>query len=73
MKIAICGSMVFAKQMLKIKEDLKKLGHEVFVPSGVEDYADGTIAVEDKWGKIENNVIRDWFNVIKSSDAIMVT
>jgi hypothetical protein len=72
MKIAICGSMAFAKQMLDMKEKLENLGYEVRIPHGAKDYSNGNIAVEDKWKKIENDVIRNWYEVIKSSDAVLV-
>lgn len=72
MKIAICGSMAFSKQMIESKEKLESLGYEVKIPDGAENYADGSIAVEDKWKKIEDNLIRDWYKVIESSDAILV-
>lgn len=32
MKITICGSMVFAKEMLQAKAQLEKLGHTAYVP-----------------------------------------
>ncbi|MFA6415819.1 MAG: hypothetical protein WCW47_03600 [Candidatus Paceibacterota bacterium] len=72
MKIAICGSMTFAKQMIEIKEKLEASGHEVIIPHGVEEFADGTISVEDKWIKIENDLIRNWHKVIESSDGILI-
>jgi hypothetical protein len=71
-KIAICGSMAFAKQMLETREKLEDLGHEVRIPHGVEEYANGSILVEDKWKKLENDVIRNWHKVIESSDAVLV-
>ena len=35
MKIAICGSMKFAKEMLEFKEGLEDRGHEFIVPVNV--------------------------------------
>jgi len=72
MKIAICGSMAFSKEMLKVAEQLTELGHYVNIPEGAEEYANGHILVEDKWKKINKNLIRNWFKVIESSDAIVV-
>ena len=33
MKITVCGSMTFYKEMLEIKTSLESVGHEVFLPS----------------------------------------
>ena len=72
MKIAICGSMAFSKEMLTVAKQLTDLGHFVNIPIGAEEYANGNILVEDKWKKISENLIRNWFKVIESSDAIVV-
>lgn len=72
MKLAICGSMNFAKDMLEIKNNLEKSGNFVIVPANVEKYADGTIDIENKWEKIEFDLIRSYFDKIKSCDAILV-
>ncbi|MBN2459223.1 hypothetical protein JXB28_02970 [Candidatus Woesearchaeota archaeon] len=72
MKIAICGSMAFAKDMLSVKKELEKRGHKVTVPDRTEKHADGTIRNEDKWEKIELDVIKAYFNEIKKNDAIIV-
>lgn len=72
MKIAICGSMKFGKEMLEVKQELEKNGHEMIVPTNTESYADGTIDVENKWEKIELDVIRIYFEKIKEQDAILV-
>lgn len=72
MKIAICGSMAFAKDMLRIKKELEKRGHAVIVPAGTAKHADGTIRNEDKWEKLEFDVIKAYFNEIKKKDAILV-
>jgi predicted RNA-binding protein with PUA domain len=72
MKIALCGSMSVAKEILEIKEKLEKKKHDVIVPANVESYANGTIVVEDKWKKIESDVIKSYFEKIKTVDAILV-
>jgi hypothetical protein len=72
MKIAICASMTFAKEMLMAEKELKSLGHEVVVPLHADKYAEGTMTIENKWEKIEHDLIRGWFEVIKNSDAILV-
>src|SRR3990167_8032038 len=72
MKITICGSMAFAKDMLEIKQKLEEQNHIVIVPANTDKYANGTIDVENKWEKIELDVIRAYFEEIKKTDAILV-
>jgi hypothetical protein len=72
MKITICGSMAFAKEMLEIKQKLEEQNHIVIVPANTDKYANGTIDVENKWEKIELDVIRVYFDEIKKTDAILV-
>ena len=72
MKITICGSMAFAKDMLRIKQELERQGHIVIVPTNTNKYADSIIEVEDKWGKIGFDVFRTYFEEIKKADAILV-
>jgi hypothetical protein len=72
MKIAICGSMAFAKDMLIVKKELEKRRHEVTVPAGTEKHAKGIIKNEDKWEKLEIDPIKAYFNEIKKNDAIIV-
>ncbi len=64
--------MAFAKQILKIKKELENLGHDVIAPENIEKYANGTINIENKWEKIELDVIKAYFEKIKSCDAILV-
>lgn len=72
MKIAICGSMSFAKEMLEIQVGLEKLGHVAITPVDAEKYANGESLIDDKWTKIKNDVIKEWYKVIKDSDVVLV-
>ncbi len=72
MKIAICGSMNFGKEMIELKTKLEQKGHNVVVPENTESYADGTSSVEDKWEKIELDVFKTYFEKIKEQNAILV-
>ncbi len=72
MKIAICGSMSFAKEMLEIKKRLGDIGHKVIIQSDIEKYVKGIFHEEDKWRKIKYDVFKNYFNEIKNSDAILV-
>ena len=72
MKIAICSSMAFAKEMIEAKKSLVVLGHEVIIQHDVEEYAEGNRLDEDKWRKIDIDPFKTYFNEIKQSDAIIV-
>lgn len=72
MKIAICGSMAFSKEMIKIKEKLEQFGHEVILPANTEKYANGEKMLESKWAKIEGDLIRGYYNKIKECDAVFI-
>lgn len=72
MKITVCGSMVFAKEMLKIKQKLEKQNHIVVIPANTNKYAQGIIDIESKWEKLELDVFRAYFEEIKKTDAILI-
>ena len=76
MKITICGSMSFAKEMLNTKNQLEKIGHICFVPESTDDYAESKIekisGSESAQRKITNNFIRKHYGLIINSDAILV-
>jgi len=71
-KIAICGSMAFSKEMFNLKKQLEDLDHVVVVPAGIENFINGKIKVEDKWEKIDHDVFKSYFEKIKQNDAILV-
>jgi len=75
MKIAICGSMSASKEMVEIRNSLEEMGHEVALPKDAEEYALGNISFGDGESterKIHGDLIRDYFHVIKDSDALVV-
>ncbi|MFZ2049051.1 MAG: hypothetical protein WAV25_02025 [Minisyncoccia bacterium] len=72
MKIAICGSMAFSKEMIVTKSKLEALGHRVLIPNNADKYASGVMNIETKWEKIQGDLIRNWYNVIDSMDAVLV-
>ena len=72
MKVAICSSMAFAKEMIRIKNELKSKGHEVIIQEDVEMHAEGKIKEEDKWRKLQIDPIKTYYNEIKKADAIIV-
>jgi hypothetical protein len=72
MKIAICGSMQFSKEMIEIKLKLEALGHLVVLPKDVDQYASGEKMVERKWEKQEGDLFKNYWNEIKNSDAVLI-
>lgn len=76
MKIVICGSMLHSNKMIEASNNLNKKGHETIFPHDAERYADGTLDTETRGesteNKIKNDLIRDYYNKIKDSDAILV-
>ena len=75
MKIIICGSMKVSGKMVEIKKELEKSGHEVLLPRHTEEYAimktSDHIHNESVKNKINNDLIRDYYNEIKNGDAIL--
>jgi hypothetical protein len=76
MKIVICGSMSSSKQMMEAKIFLEENGYEVIVPKNTEKYAYGDLSSESHHEstkhKIENDLIRKYYEIIKKSDAVLI-
>lgn len=81
MKIVICSSVSFAEDIMKAKKFLEKRGDSVVIPHGLEDYindpelkrrASGWGTLEGAERKIKNDLIRGYYEEIKTSDAILV-
>ncbi len=76
MKIMICGSMTFAKQMIDTKRKLEDLDHSIFVPSDIESHLEDSSLIdnleENYKHTIEKDVLKNCFNLIAKSDAILV-
>ncbi len=77
MKIFICGSMYFAKEMMETQKKLGELGHAAEVPCDTQKFLDDHRMTTDdheenyKWC-VEQDIIRKCFNSIAESDAILV-
>ena len=77
MKIFICASMSFAKEMLETQKKLKKMGHIVEIPCDTQKFVDNPEMTTDnheenyKWC-INNDIIRKCFNTIAESDAVLL-
>ncbi len=72
MKITICGSMQFGKEMAEIKKKLETFGHTIVLPKDIERYASGEKSIEGKWEKQEGDLFKNYWNEIKASDAVLV-
>jgi nucleoside 2-deoxyribosyltransferase len=75
MKIAICSSMVFTEKMLDVQQQLKEMGHEVFVSIFANVYIGRTEQEKEQitvYHKNEKDAIREFWNIIKACDGILV-
>ncbi|MFA4833550.1 MAG: hypothetical protein WC619_01730 [Patescibacteria group bacterium] len=76
MKIVICGSMAFSGKMVEIANKLKQAGHKAVLPRNTENYAARSlkeeIGSESTENKIKHNLIREYYNEIKNSDAVLI-
>ena len=76
MKIVLCGSMYFVKRILEIKAAIERMGMETFVSNDLLEYQDKKIMNKDQTTsikqKIEQDLIKLYFNQIKESHAILV-
>ncbi len=68
MIITICASSKFFERLVPIKQELETFGHKVLLPSMHEYHS----LEEDALAKIQYDLIRDHFNKIDQSDAILV-
>jgi len=70
MNIAICSSTFFEREIIKVSERLRGMGHKVITPFLVEE-----IIGKKRHDilKVEKDLIRYYFEKIKQCDAILVT
>jgi hypothetical protein len=72
MKIMICGSMAFAREMLEAKAGLEGMGHEVMITSDAEDCV-GNPGLNEDWEHcLKKNIDKECFDKVAESDAILV-
>lgn len=76
MKIMLIGSMKFAQEMLDIKEQLKKIGHDSYLPVGMGSHLKDKTFVDRLGDNLEWVIKEDimWknFDQVAKSDAILV-
>lgn len=75
MKIMICGSMTFAKEMLAAQKTLRELGYEAFVPCDAELHAEKPGLIDnldaDREHLVQNDVMRRCFDTLANCDAVV--
>ena len=86
MKIVICGSIAFYDEMLKVKDELETLGHEVKLPPAeVKDKDGNSISVQeyyelrksetsdDSWiWERKNEAMKKHFGKIEWSEGVLI-
>ena len=72
MKITICGSMYFAKEMLEAKKKLEEMGHMISVPSDIYKCLKNPDLSMDLEHCLRTNVQKECFDSIVKNDAILV-
>jgi len=68
--------MAFSKEMVKIADALKQENYEVVLPRNAKEYAERVLMSETSYestkNKIDNDLIRDYFDEIKNADAVLI-
>jgi len=76
MKITICGSMSFAKQMLDAKTKLEEMGHSVQIPDDTDFHISQPGFIDDLEADlahcIEKDLMRNHMKRVAEADAILV-
>ena len=76
MKIMVIGSMAFAKEMVKTKQTLEAMGHDVAVPADIETHLANEGFVDDLDGNLqyatETDIMRQCFGLVAASEAVLV-
>lgn len=83
MKITICGSIMFTYEIKKIADKLHELGHTFNIPYTSEKILAGDLSLEEfktekkkngdhSFRKMNDNVIKRYYDLISVSDAILV-
>ena len=74
MKICVCCSWTLTDEVKKLAEELRKLGHEVFLPNGVMIDAIHRSDFDPVAAKRDNgyDAIREHFQKIQDADVILV-
>ena len=76
MKIMICSSMKFAEDIIKVKEKLELIGHQVSIPIDTEYIIQNPDLPDNLEKDCEHlrssGIIKKCFNLIAGSDCVLV-
>ena len=79
MKITICGSIKFVKEMVEMRDKLNEMSHEGIICPVIEDLAQGRNPelmkrIEENHAQVKKigDFIKWYYNSIRNSDAILV-
>ena len=75
MRIGVIGSMQYTEKMLKLRDELRRLGHDAFVTNlsspfiGKSDEEKEIIKIEQKNNQ---DAIREFWGLMQGADAVLV-
>ena len=77
MKIAICGSLQFYKEMLQVQKQLQALGHKAIVPKSLRlithhGFTKPKTVSQRLKAEAEHDFIREHFRIIEKADVVLV-
>jgi hypothetical protein len=79
MKITLCGSLSLGEEIVRVKEELERMGHEALLPESIrkfslrtEEDADEFKSGKGNYIKIKPTYMKCHFDNIKESDAVLV-
>lgn len=72
MKLMICGSMDFSREMLEAQKILKAKGHNVMVPDDVHDCLENPELNMSMEHCLKHNIDKKCFDKVAESDAIVI-
>jgi len=76
MKIIICGSISASEEIILVKKELEKIGHEVEIPEGVKKPTlrptSLSTSSEKADTKIKHDLIRGYFEKMKMYDTVLI-
>lgn len=75
MKIMICGSMSFAKEIAELQSQLMSFGYDVLIPCDTELHIEKPGFIDDldkdREHLVENNIMKRCFDILADSEAVI--
>ncbi len=75
MKIGVAGSMQFTEEMIRVCEELEKLGHTTFMSKFKDNYVGKTDEEKETqklYDKYTHDAIREFWKPMQDADALLV-